>query len=221
MSLTAARSRLEYLPLEAKQAILSSLTDIAALQATALTCSSLYHAFKNAEQIIVGEVFLNQVDIDVLPEALIAHASKSSTQAGGFAAENLRTRLLITNKRWKISEVLPLSNFSRYVNYFAVDFARKALASSPRETASGPSREELNRIKRAFYRFEIYRNMVSTLEPSSRRFLIAHRAPSLIFMESFSPWENEQLACVHDYLYSILAPGKSSSSHIFPSHQLC
>lgn len=29
------------------------------------------------------------------------------------------------------------------------------------------------------------------------------------YLAHFAPWENEQLACIHDYLLEIIAPGLS------------
>ena len=204
---TSTRSRLEQLPLEAKQSILSSLTNIASLKATALTCSSLYQAFKSAEELIITEVFLNEIDIDVLPEAIIAHKSETWTRPPVFAAEHLQSRQPISSKkRLNIPELLPLSKTAKHIDYFAHDFASQALAARPPISAP-PSREELNRIKRAFYRFEIYGNMFTSLSPPTQMFEVqVHVAPAAIFFACFSPWENEQLACVHDYLFSIVAP---------------
>jgi hypothetical protein len=211
----ASRSPLEQLPLEAKQAILSALTDLTTLKATALTCSSLYSAFKNAEELIITQVLLNEVGIDVLPEAIIAHASKTGAKPEAFTSEHLQTRNPLRKVRWKFSEALPLSNSAKYVNYFACDFAKSGLATKLDVSALDPSREELDRIKRAFYRFEIYSNIFPSMGPPEQRLPPIQNMAPATFFENFSPWENEQLACVHDYLFSIFAP--SIFSHFAPS----
>jgi hypothetical protein len=214
MASIPTKSRLEQLPLEAKQAILSALTDIESLRATALTCSSLYHAFKHAEDLIIAEVLLNEIDVGVFPEALLAQKSTVRTKIHGFAAEHLQTRQpVIPKKRWRYSEVLPLGRLAKCINYFAGDFASNTLAARPPVTLP-PSREELNRIKRAFYRFEIYSNIFDGMSPPSwaSQSLVpqgqVQLTPWAIFFASFSPWENEQLACVHDYFVTLLAPSK-------------
>ena len=153
------------------------------------------------------EVLLNEIDIDILPEAIIAHKSKTWTRPPVFAAEHLQSRQPICpKKRWKISELLPLSKTAKNINYFTHDFASQTLAARP--SISVPlSREELNRIKRAFYRFEIYGNIFTSLSPPTQTFQgQVHEGPVTIFFACFSPWENEQLASVHDYLFSIVAP---------------
>ena len=112
-----------------------------------LTCSSLYNAFKDAEELIITEV-LNEIDVEVFPEAFIAQKLTVWTKPPIFAAEHLKIRQPITSKKlWK--EVLPLSRLAKYVDYFAADFALKALDARPPVTLP-PSREELNRIRRAF-----------------------------------------------------------------------
>ena len=58
----ATGSGLEQLPFEAKQVILSAFTDVSSLKAAALTCSSLYHALKNAEELTITEVLLSEID---------------------------------------------------------------------------------------------------------------------------------------------------------------
>ena len=223
----APNSRFEQLPVETKQAIFSSLTDIASLRAAVLTCSSLYHAFKNAEDLITASVMLNEIDIDVLPEAFIAHASETWTQNTLFAAEHLQSRQPVSPKaRFKISELIHLGKTAQYVNYFAKDFAEKALlemviavrmGNQYQKFGDGPSsrvasREEMNRIKRALYMFEIHCNICSSLSQSQPVQAQFHGAPAVIFCRRFSPWENEQLASVYDYLFSIVAPGIRSLS---------
>lgn len=66
----AGTSTIEQFPTELKQCILSALPDIHSLRALTPTCSSFYHAFKNAESLITPQVFQNQFDPDVLPEAV-------------------------------------------------------------------------------------------------------------------------------------------------------
>lgn len=57
------------------------------------------------------------------------------------------------------------------------------------------------RIQRAFYRFEVYCNLFQNPE----RF--DFREQRDIFFLKFSDWENEQLACMYDYLFRVICPG--------------
>ena len=58
------------------------------------------------------------------------------------------------------------------------------------------------RIERSFYTFEIY----CSLFGKSRSRLSLNDQLDLFF-NRFAPWENEQLACVHDFLLDELKPG--------------
>ena len=60
------------------------------------------------------------------------------------------------------------------------------------------SRHEMSRVQRGFYRFEVYCNLFCDPE--------VFRAGEIgdLFFSKFSHWENEQLACVHDYLSEVV-----------------
>ena len=63
--------------------------------------------------------------------------------------------------------------------------------------------QEMRRLERAFYRFEIYANIFG--HPKARPFTGEEQASA--FFGRFSPWENEQLACVHYHLMQLVIPG--------------
>lgn len=72
-----------------------------------------------------------------------------------------------------------------------------------------PSKREAFRIRRALYRFQIYCNLLfrneNDFHPERRvrqmrsSYIVRH------FFGCFSPWVDEQLACIHDYLEDILS----------------
>jgi hypothetical protein len=207
----AVTSIIEEFPLELKQALLSALSDVSSLRSAALSCLSLYHAFLNAEELITTQVVKNQLDADVLPEAVTASKSSRSQcwtrkSIMDFVGQYLRSRMS-PPKSWTLSEALPLGNLHSSVERFASDFIAEMLnMSSEFAYIDGPprqpvSRHEMNRIQRAFYRFEVYCNLFrdpKVFDPSEIRNL---------FFFKFSHWENEQLACVHDYLFRAVCPG--------------
>lgn len=214
----AATSTIEQFPTELKQCLLSALPDIHSLRALTLSCSSFYHAFKNAESLITPQVVRNQFDSDVLPdvlpEAVIAlKASRLPTLMRpnllDFSQDFLRSRTAPT-ETWTLSTALPLSKLQLSVEYFATAFIAEmfnrssALGCFDTAPPSWPvSRDERNRIHRAFYRFEIYCNLFR----QSKLFRNAEQKQT--FFSRFSYWENEQLACIHDYLFRAVCPGVS------------
>ena len=65
----------ESLSVELVQMVLSALPDVSSLQAAALSCPRLHFTFLEAEAAITAQVLLNQIDISVLPEAIVAFES--------------------------------------------------------------------------------------------------------------------------------------------------
>lgn len=62
-----------------------------------------------------------------------------------------------------------------------------------------------SRYEREFYRFELYCNLYHDFKTP----VMSLEEQRVFFFSNFSPWENEQLTCVHDYLIRLLAPGQS------------
>ncbi len=203
-------SMMERFPLELKQALLSSLLDVYSLRSAALCCSSFYHAFLSAEELITTQVVKNQLDAEVISEAVIALQSsgQSWTRQGvlDFVDHHLRTRTTPPTS-WTLSEALPLSNLHTNVERFTSEFIAEMLnTSSEFAYIDAPptwpvSKKEMNRIQRTFYRFEVYCNLFH----DSKLFEASEIED--LFFSKFSYWENEQLACVHDYLFRVVCPG--------------
>jgi len=102
---------------------------------------------------------------------------------------------------WTISKALSISEFHRHVHFFAADFASSALATTPQAQATP---KELCRIQRTLYRFELYCNSVGRSNACEFEYFSEEEQRGYFFAR-FPPWENEQLACVHDYLFEQLS----------------
>lgn len=101
----------------------------------------------------------------------------------------------------------------QHIKYFADDYIRCTLLEYPvagAENASptSPSPSERHRIEGTFYRFELYCNLFRQERSRVDNYFESEEQRD-IFFERFSPWENEQLACVHDYLMHKITPGTS------------
>lgn len=110
------------------------------------------------------------------------------------------------------------SMFSRthtLVDYFAASFINERLplswghASRRCPGSKQPSRRENTRIKRALYLFQIYCNIVfqheTDFHPDKEIKRFRRSYLYTFFSSPFSPWVNEQLACMHDYLEEVLS----------------
>ncbi|KAI0007425.1 hypothetical protein F4779DRAFT_592003 [Xylariaceae sp. FL0662B] len=197
---------MERLPLELVQQVFTHL-DLASLRNVALSCRDFFNAFKSAEVLITSDILLRQIDLDVLPEAILVNESRhlgepSVDKGTRFANDYLKSRTSAP-LRWKLVDALPLERFHKFVHYLAALFAGEALERQPRLLALGeqpnPSCEEIRRFERALYRFQLFCNIVGELDP------IEDEELREMFFDHFSAWENEQLACLHDFLVRVVA----------------
>ncbi|TGJ83304.1 hypothetical protein E0Z10_g5440 [Xylaria hypoxylon] len=206
-------SPIEGLPVELVRMILSALPDVVSLQAATLSCPLFYAAFIEAEASITTYVLLNQVDISVLPEAIAASDSswlhphdtepQSRKAITDFVTRNLRQRLT-PPKSWLLKNALYVGRLHVCVEQLAKQFAEETLIELPaaRSTSSATYQEGC-RIQRALYRFEIYCNLFRET-PNVQSTVYGEQKQ--LFFANFSPWENEQLGCVHDFLVRAVSP---------------
>ena len=209
----ACKPAVERMPVELRQQLLGSLPELMSLRSTVLTCSSFYQAFINAEVLITTSVLKNQVDLEVLPEAVTALESSylqpwTRERIQEFAHDYLGSRR-VQPPSWTLAEALPLDRLHRHVQSFAAAFASRALREQlgvdeldaiPKYP---PSPDEIHRIQRALYRFELYCNLFR--DPKRTLFEIDEQMR--LFFYKFSPWEIEQLGSIHDYLFHVISPG--------------
>lgn len=202
---------------ELKCVIFTSLPDVTSARSLALTSSSFYHTFLDAQSIVLTQVLQNEISTDLLHGAFAAYKaskipvwSKQAIQV--FLIEYFGSSVPHKFQKWNLSEALHMSRVHGCVEFFAAEFASFALSknSTTRGSNAAPSFTELIRIKRILYRFELYCNLFR--KPSHDRMIRDKRncliQPSPfgkqeqrhIFFDMFSPWENEQLGCIHDYL---------------------
>ena len=208
-------SALERLPIELLREIMSFLSDTKSLREAALSCVSLFEAFAGAENAITTRVVCHQIDAAVFSEAVAALESsalqphvaelRAREKILEFAAQHLRQRVF-SHRSWTLGSALRLGRLHHYVSDFTQKSASAALAKRPRCQPDfvAPTENEIRRIERAFYRFEIYCNLFRESENVAS---IVLEQQKTLFFTNFCPWENEQLGCVHDFLYWAASPG--------------
>ncbi|KAF2745517.1 hypothetical protein M011DRAFT_488120 [Sporormia fimetaria CBS 119925] len=197
---------IDRLSLELQQMILCQLGDVLSLRSAALTCRALYHAVLSAETLITTRVWLEQVGIDALPEACLAlEAARGEPHSQETARKFIETHL---QKRaepaipWALSSAIPMAKLCVCVTDLASRFIEACATKTNILSSSPPSTEEVSRIRQALYRFEIFCSLFR-LETND-----GGPGPDLVnaYFSCFSPWEIEQLACVHDFLVRVVAP---------------
>ena len=96
-----------------------------------------------------------------------------------------------------------------------MEFVQTTLSVAPlKQFKLSPTRQELRRIERALYRFEIYCDLFREI-PNERSSTIPsaiNSEQSQLFFAKFAPYENEQLGCIHDFLVRAISPSKFLST---------
>ncbi|MCJ1249618.1 hypothetical protein MMC30_006844 [Trapelia coarctata] len=190
------------LPHEIRVAIFSFLPDVSSVKALALTCSLFLHTFGSAESVVLDSVLRAQIDpglwslvLTVLDSSSLEPWSREGVLRCLTEPDNKRVPRQCTS--W---EALALSELQKHVQFFADDFASSALATASPNQASPM---EMHRIQRAFYRFELYCNLFRSRKGFREERFSAQEQRDHFFAK-FCPWEIEQLACIHDYLFERL-----------------
>ena len=211
MAEVEGRPSLSTLPVELVIAILGSSRDIQSLSATVLSCGHIYRIFLEAQHQVISKVLFREVDVEVIPEAIAAFESSRLRTAWTraslleFITRNLDERKIL-ERSWHFTDAFVVTRLHQKIKQLARDFALQAKQSryKPDDArGSAISRLELSRYERAFYRFELYCNLYHDLKTP----LMSLEERRTTFFSKFSPWENEQLACVHAYLVRLITPG--------------
>ena len=216
---------------ELKCLIFTNLPDVTSAKSLALVSSSFYYTFLDAQSLILTQILQNEISTDLVQGACAAYkASKIplwTKQAVEEFLDRYFERFVHDNTpKWDLSEALHMSKVHTCVEFFAAEFASLALSKNPsmRGSNAAPSSTEMIRIKRILYRFELYCNLFrkpryDQMRRGERNCLIQPspfeaEEQQKIFFDKFSPWENEQLGCIHDYLIKeITAPFADVAKH--------
>ena len=200
---------------ELKQAIFSALPDISTLSSLVSTCSTFYHTFRDAEPLIIKSILHNQIGSHLLFDALIVLESRTLVSYNEETVAQLldsyaERALTITSnyQKLRLRHAVAISSLYDAIDCLSEDFACMALATNIVTGLDEPSPTPLsalesNRIKRAFYRYELYNSLFRELEELGLEWSASKKLQDSFF-EMCEPWENEQLRCVRDYLFERL-----------------
>ncbi|KAK2757965.1 hypothetical protein FQN54_004371 [Arachnomyces sp. PD_36] len=230
------RSRFSTLPIEIRQAILCAMPDLLTFHLALETFKSLRQAFLANHSSICNSFIPSVFPSRVLPDLL---ALSESTQFNPWRKERRRSddpwneervadlmrrhygQPLPRDIQWTYADIARISGIQEHINFFIDDFASTANSARPNGDGNQPqplTRNERSRIEVAFFRFELYCNLfrqrgvyTSGGRETHERIEEGHWK---LFFDFFSPWENEQLACVHDYLADkVVVPFDDVSDH--------
>lgn len=201
--------KLEQLPTELIQHILTIAPDIQSLTAAVLGGPRIYHSFLDAQVRITKEVLTRQIPKELYHDALAAEASSrqgtwTRQQAEDFLGDYFaRDRQPFhSTLQWSLSQAIPLARLHETIEYFTDSLVFTVFAQKP--CANPVSRTERLRIGRNFYRFQVYCNLFQNMRMIP---INADHDQRDSYFSQFAPWEIEQLACIHDYLLGTITPG--------------
>ncbi|GAM86199.1 hypothetical protein ANO11243_042110 [Dothideomycetidae sp. 11243] len=191
-------------PPEILALILLQLPDLKSLHAASTSCWAFNNALHISRRSITEQVLCTQIGSDVLPEAIAADETSTSTfipsrQSIGQLMSHLKQRRA-TKQPSSLDRVHRMAHFHRTVQDLTDSFVNVVLTTAgtyPNSTHLELTPRERQRIERGFYLFQIYCNLFANARtPWSK-----HR----IFFLSFAPWEVEQLSCIHDFLARLVS----------------
>lgn len=220
-----SESAILQMPLHLLVIILSRLNDMQTLGSAILSNSLFYAAYKDDPKIIVRSVIRRQIPTYLLRYAANAHQASRVDRQDKWAMMRLNGWDMREGPlhewlaRWEqdptsasAAVAASLSKTHRVIRYYCQRFFRDTVPfvselygplSSHAEFRE-PSRAERYRVYRALYRFQIYCNLgfrnEQDLQPSPEWAKDFRHGREATIFGAFSPWVNEQLACLHDYL---------------------
>jgi hypothetical protein len=221
-----SRQPLLRMPLHLLSIVLSHLDNMQSLASAIFSHSSLYSAFIEDRGRIVRDIMAGQIPDDMIRYALCTHAATlddldrgDERQMDKFLSDNFLTDLQAPKEPFALPGPVDLhlaSALSRthsMIQYFTSDLLRDTLPLVHRHLGlrrpgyTVASADEELRVHRAMYRFQLYCNLFrqSFNEPQKSYFASILHAR---FFHSFSPWVNEQLACINDYFERVLCRGR-------------
>ena len=203
------------LTIELKQAIFSVLPEAGILSSLILTRSTFYHTFRDAESLIIKSILHNQIGSHLLFDALMVLKSRmlapyneeTVAQLLDLYAERSLT-VTSNHQKWTLRHAVAISSLYDTIECLSQDFVCSALATNPVTGLDEPSPTPLsalesNRIKRTFYRYDLFYSVFRECEGHELR-RSTSRTLQYFFFRMCEPWENEQLRCVRDYLFDSL-----------------
>ncbi|KAF3483594.1 uncharacterized protein GIQ15_02918 [Arthroderma uncinatum] len=192
---------LNTVPVEIQEAILSHLDSINTLKLAAASCRSLRDLLLYHPNGIIKGVLRSSIPDAVFPEALAVFKSSRLPSTDTEAVQALlndyfKSLEKVEQPVFSLYEATTLEDFHRLIRRFTAYFISQALSKHPITGAEEERPHPANSHERARTKPQ------RTSRPA--RPVIPLEIQSQLFFRRFAPWENEQLACIHDFLLRIV-----------------
>lgn len=211
-------SSITKLPCEVMTSVMRELGNIRFLLPCLLTCRYFYSCFK-ADLHLAADILEQQLTPALVPYAIaVLEASQLNPRTGPLVLELLKTFIKEPSKLRSQFRTLPVPLLVKMgklhdpIQSLATQFADHAWAHIINDQGSQTDRNiclsptENYRFCRAFYKFELFCNLFRSTMPTG--FVSVSDEERRWFFAQYGPWENEQLASVHDFLELKFSEGK-------------
>ncbi|CAG9942324.1 unnamed protein product [Clonostachys rosea f. rosea IK726] len=201
------------------RAILCSVEGLDGLRCAILSCHLFHDVFSKTPSAIIHQVFFNELDthhvrreaIATLYASKLALADPTISLIQAFFRDHFQQRKEF-DTRLTIEEVAGASRLHAVVSSLAEDFSKTTLTELAAACGQASDTLELlasekGQIMRALYMAEIFFVLFRTTSSSIPE--AAQRQCMKDFLVYFAPLEVEQLACVHDFLFLKISPGRA------------
>jgi hypothetical protein len=221
---TAIEPSFSRIPLHLWTIVLMNLDSMESLSAAIFAHSSFYNAFMEMRDQIIRAIITNQIPANLMAYARRTWRAASSSykrskvlKLGRFLHDaEFMFELAEPDICFQPLQLTPqiansLSKTHSRVQYFTKQYIDTTLPKARRHlgvrrSCTGASEDEIFRIQRAIYRFQWYCNVLNYPFSGKERKLLG-TGLGVWFFHPFSPWVNEQLACIHDYFERVLSEG--------------
>ena len=210
----AIMSGITRLPCEIIASIFREFNNIRFLLPSLLTCRHFYTAYLENPS-LQQDILQRQIGDALLPTAIAVHSLKSLEVGKASAAihqilETLYShpaRLREEMKSMSLPEMTRIGHRHEVVRDLASTFGKTAWSLMFSEPLLFSDLEHL-RFCRALYRFEILCTLIHKFG-DERNSMDVPQGPRIELLARHTPWENEQIACAHDFAEDCLMEGES------------
>jgi hypothetical protein len=209
-------------PAEVKLIILEELQNARDVVSVALTSRDLYELVKAHENTLAKKCLSSSISEELLGDAINVWNARSARDPASWVlidfveqkTQQKNSRIEEFLQTCSISHAAEIIDHHRIIRQFASrmqeSFLNSASTMFKRDSRSHQiSPTETIRILRAIYRFDLYFAVFTPPKCSSGyhpSLSYEYDEARRMFWGCFAPWEIEQVACVYDWLLSILTP---------------